>query len=39
MDRVFGYIDAHKDESIRIADFIDGIKHIAVIIHLFGGGR
>jgi len=27
------------NENIRIADFVDGIKHIAVIFHLFGGGR
>ncbi len=27
------------NENIRIADFVDGIKHIAMIFHLFGGGR
>jgi acetylornithine deacetylase/succinyl-diaminopimelate desuccinylase-like protein len=27
------------DENIRIADFVDGIKHIAMILHLFGDGR
>jgi acetylornithine deacetylase/succinyl-diaminopimelate desuccinylase-like protein len=26
------------DENIRIADYIDGIRHIAMIVHLFGGG-
>ncbi len=27
------------NENIRIEDFVDGIKHIAMILHLFGGGR
>ena len=27
------------NENIRIADYIDGIKHIAMVMHLFGGGR
>ncbi len=27
------------NENIRITDYIDGIKHIATILHLFGGGR
>jgi acetylornithine deacetylase/succinyl-diaminopimelate desuccinylase-like protein len=27
------------NENIRIADFVDGIKHIATVMHLFGGGR
>jgi acetylornithine deacetylase/succinyl-diaminopimelate desuccinylase-like protein len=27
------------NENVRIADFIDGIKHIAMILHLFAGGR
>jgi acetylornithine deacetylase/succinyl-diaminopimelate desuccinylase-like protein len=26
------------NENIRIADYIDGIKHIAMVMHLFGGG-
>jgi acetylornithine deacetylase/succinyl-diaminopimelate desuccinylase-like protein len=27
------------NENIRIADFVEGMKHIAMILHLFGGGR
>jgi len=27
------------NENIRITDFVDGMKHIAMILHLFGGGR
>src|SRR2546425_2745567 len=27
------------NENIRIADFVDGIKHIAMTLHLYGGGR
>ena len=27
------------NENIRIADFVDGIKHIAMVMHLFGGGK
>jgi acetylornithine deacetylase/succinyl-diaminopimelate desuccinylase-like protein len=27
------------NENIRIADYLDGIKHIAMIMHLMGGGR
>ncbi len=27
------------NENIRIADYVDGIKHIAMILHLFAGGR
>ena len=27
------------NENIRIADYISGIKHIAMVLHLFGGGR
>jgi acetylornithine deacetylase/succinyl-diaminopimelate desuccinylase-like protein len=26
------------NENIRITDFIDGMKHIAAIVHIFGGG-
>ncbi|HEX4834857.1 MAG TPA: M20/M25/M40 family metallo-hydrolase [bacterium] len=37
-----GYAQSNNhapNENIRIADYIDGIKHIAMIVHLFGGGR
>jgi acetylornithine deacetylase/succinyl-diaminopimelate desuccinylase-like protein len=37
-----GYAQSNNhapNENIRIADYIDGIKHIAMILHLFGGGR
>ncbi len=37
-----GYAHSNQhapNENIRIADFVDGIKHIAMIFHLFGGGR
>ena len=27
------------NENIRVADFVDGIKHIATVLHLFGGGQ
>jgi acetylornithine deacetylase/succinyl-diaminopimelate desuccinylase-like protein len=27
------------NENIRIADFVDGMKHIGMVLHLFGGGR
>jgi len=27
------------NENIRIQDYVDGIRHIAMILHLFGGGR
>lgn len=27
------------NENIRISDFVDGMKHIAMVLHLFGGGR
>jgi len=27
------------NENIRIGDYIEGIKHIAMVLHLFAGGR
>jgi acetylornithine deacetylase/succinyl-diaminopimelate desuccinylase-like protein len=36
----YAHSNAHApNENIRIEDFIDGIKHIAMVMHLFGGGR
>ncbi len=37
-----GYAQSNNhapNENIRVTDYIDGIKHIAMILHLFGGGR
>ena len=37
-----GYAQSNNhapNENVRITDYIDGIKHIAMILHLFGGGR
>jgi acetylornithine deacetylase/succinyl-diaminopimelate desuccinylase-like protein len=27
------------NENIRIDDYVHGMKHIATVLHLFGGGR
>lgn len=27
------------NENVRIDDYVDGIKHIATVLHLFGGGK
>jgi acetylornithine deacetylase/succinyl-diaminopimelate desuccinylase-like protein len=36
----YAHSNAHApNENIRVADFVDGIKHIAMVMHLFGGGR
>jgi acetylornithine deacetylase/succinyl-diaminopimelate desuccinylase-like protein len=37
-----GYANSNghaPNENIRIADYIEGIKHIAMVLHLFAGGR
>ena len=37
-----GYANSNghaPNENVRIADYIEGIKHIAMVLHLFAGGR